>query len=224
MSGLFMGGVIFLAVLIMIVAISKFKQHPFVVLVLVSIFVGLVCGMPADKVISTVKGGFGGILSSIGIVIVAGTIIGTILEKTGAALVMANTILGIVGKARSVLTMGLTGYVTGIPVFCDSGFVILSPIARALADRSNVSLAVMGTALSAGLYATHCLVPPTPGPIAMAGTLNADLGLVILVGLITSIPAMIAGLIYAKKVASKYEIPANPEFTVEELMEKYGRL
>lgn len=224
MSGLFMGGVIFLAVLIMIVAISKFKQHPFVVLVLVSIFVGLVCGMPADKVISTVKGGFGGILSSIGIVIVAGTIIGTILEKTGAALVMANTILGIVGKARSVLTMGITGYVTGIPVFCDSGFVILSPIARALADRSNVSLAVMGTALSAGLYATHCLVPPTPGPIAMAGTLNADLGLVILVGLITSVPAMIVGLIYAKKVASKYEIPANPEFTVEELMEKYGRL
>lgn len=224
MSGLFMGSVILLAVIAMIVAISKFKQHPFLVLVLVSIFVGLVCGMPAAKVLSTVKNGFGGILSSIGIVIVAGTIIGTILEKTGAALVMANTILKCVGKARSVLTMGITGYVTGIPVFCDSGFVILSPIARALADRSNVSLAVMGTALSAGLYATHCLVPPTPGPIAMAGTLNADLGTVILVGLVTSVPAMLSGLVYAKHVASKFDIPANPEFTVEELMEKYGRL
>jgi len=224
MSGLFMGAVIVLAVIIMIVAISKFKQHPFVVMVLISIFVGLVCGMPADKVIATVKGGFGGILSSIGIVIVAGTIIGTILEKTGAALVMANTILNVVGKARSVLTMSLTGYVTGIPVFCDSGFVILSPIARALAARSNTSLAVMGTALSSGLYATHCLVPPTPGPIAMAGTLNADLGMVIGVGLITSIPAMLAGLIYAKKVAGNYVIPANPEFTVEQLMEKYGKL
>ena len=224
MSGLFMGAVIVLAVIIMIVAISKFKQHPFVVMVLISIFVGLVCGMPADKVIATVKGGFGGILSSIGIVIVAGTIIGTILEKTGAALVMANTILNVVGKARSVLTMSLTGYVTGIPVFCDSGFVILSPIARALAARSNTSLAVMGTALSSGLYATHCLVPPTPGPIAMAGTLNADLGMVIGVGLITSIPAMLAGLIYAKKVAVNYDIPANPEFTVEQLMEKYGKL
>ena len=224
MSGLFMGAVIVLAVIIMIVAISKFKQHPFVVMVLISIFVGLVCGMPADKVIATVKGGFGGILSSIGIVIVAGTIIGTILEKTGAALVMANTILNVVGKARSVLTMSLTGYVTGIPVFCDSGFVILSPIARALAARSNTSLAVMGTALSSGLYATHCLVPPTPGPIAMAGTLNADLGMVIGVGLITSIPAMLAGLIYAKKVAVNYVIPANPEFTVEQLMEKYGKL
>lgn len=224
MSGLFMGAVIVLAVIIMIVAISKFKQHPFVVMVLISIFVGLICGMPADKVIATVKGGFGGILSSIGIVIVAGTIIGTILEKTGAALVMANTILNVVGKARSVLTMSLTGYVTGIPVFCDSGFVILSPIARALAARSNTSLAVMGTALSSGLYATHCLVPPTPGPIAMAGTLNADLGMVIGVGLITSIPAMLAGLIYAKKVAVNYDIPANPEFTVEQLMEKYGKL
>lgn len=224
MSGLFMGSVIVLAVIIMIVAISKFKQHPFVVMVLISIFVGLVCGMPADKVIATVKGGFGGILSSIGIVIVAGTIIGTILEKTGAALVMANTILSVVGKARSVLTMSLTGYVTGIPVFCDSGFVILSPIARALAARSNTSLAVMGTALSSGLYATHCLVPPTPGPIAMAGTLNADLGMVIGVGLIISIPAMLAGLIYAKKVAVNYDIPANPEFTVEQLMEKYGKL
>lgn len=224
MSGLFMGSVIVLAVIIMIVAISKFKQHPFVVMVLISIFVGLVCGMPADKVIATVKDGFGGILSSIGIVIVAGTIIGTILEKTGAALVMANTILSVVGKARSVLTMSLTGYVTGIPVFCDSGFVILSPIARALAARSNTSLAVMGTALSSGLYATHCLVPPTPGPIAMAGTLNADLGMVIGVGLITSIPAMLAGLIYAKKVAVNYDIPANPEFTVEQLMEKYGKL
>jgi gluconate:H+ symporter, GntP family len=224
MSGLFMATVIFVAVVAMIIAISKFKQHPFLVMVLVSIFVGLVCGMPANQVIKIVKDGFGSILSSIGIVIVAGTIIGTILEKTGAALVMANTILGVVGKARSVLTVSITGYITGIPVFCDSGFVILSPIARALADRSNTSLAVMATALSSGLYATHCLVPPTPGPIAMAGTLNADLGMVICVGLVVSIPATLAGFIYAKKVAVKYDIPANPEFTVEELMEKYGKL
>ena len=224
MSGLYMGAVIVVAVLAMIIAISKFKQHPFLVMIVVSILVGLACGMPMADVIKTVKDGFGGILASIGIVIVAGTIIGTILEKTGAALVMANTILGVVGKSRSVLTMGLTGYITGIPVFCDSGFVILSPISRALAARSNVSLAVMGTALSAGLYATHCLVPPTPGPIAMAGSLNADLGLVILVGLGVSIPATIAGIIYASTVAKRYDIPANPEFTVEELTQKYGKL
>lgn len=224
MSGIYMFAVIIIAVILMIVAISKWKQHPFIVLTLVAIIVGLACGIPTEEVISKVKAGFGGILSSIGIVILAGTIIGTILEKTGAALTMANTILKLVGKQRSVVTMGLTGYVTGIPVFCDSGFVILSPISRALAAQSNTSLAVMATALSAGLYATHCLVPPTPGPIAMAGTLNANLGLVIGIGLLVSIPATFAGILYAKKFASKVDIPANPENTVEELVAKYGKL
>lgn len=224
MSGIFIFSVIFFAVAVMIISISKFNQHPFFVLVVVAIVVGLVCGIPAEEVIDTVKSGFGNILSSIGIVILAGTIIGTILEKTGAALTMANSILKLVGKKNSVLTMGLTGYVTGIPVFCDSGFVILSPISRALASQSNVSLAVMATALSGGLYATHCLVPPTPGPIAMAGALEADLGLTIVVGLFISIPAIISAIIYAKKVASRIDIPANPEHTVEELTEKYGKL
>lgn len=224
MSGLFIFGVIFLAVVCMVIAISKFNMHPFLVLTVIAVLVGLVCGIPTEEVISTVKSGFGNILASIGIVILAGTIIGTILEKTGAALTMANTILKIVGKEKSVLTMGITGYITGIPVFCDSGFVILSPISRALASQSNVSLAVMATALSGGLYATHCLVPPTPGPIAMAGTLEADLGLTILVGLIISIPAVASALIYANKVSSKIDIPANPEYTVEELVEKYGKL
>lgn len=224
MSAIFMFAVIVLAVVAMVIAISKFNQHLFLVLVVVAVVVGLVCGIPTEDVISTVKSGFGNILASIGIVILAGTIIGTILEKTGAALTMANSILKVVGKDKSVLTMGLTGYVTGIPVFCDSGFVILSPISRALASQSNVSLAVMATALSGGLYATHCLVPPTPGPIAMAGTLEADLGLTILVGLLISIPVTLVAILYAKKVASKIDIPANPEYTVEELQLKYGKL
>ena len=125
------------------------------------------CGIPTEEVISTVKSGFD-ILASIGIVILAGTIIERSWKNGLQPLTMANTILKIVGKEKSVLTIGITGYITSIPVFCDSGFVILSPISRALARQSNVSLAVMATALSGGLYATHCLVPPTPGPIAMA--------------------------------------------------------
>ena len=224
MSGAYMLAVIIVAVVAMILAISKLKIHPFIVMTVIAIAVGLLCGMNMEDVINKVKAGFGNILASIGIVILAGTIIGTILEKTGAALTMANTILKLVGKERSVLTMGLTGYVTGIPVFCDSGFVILSPISRALAAQSNKSLAVMATALSAGLYATHCLVPPTPGPIAMAGTLSANLGLVIGIGLLISLPATFMGILYANKVAGKIDIPANPEYTVEELVEKYGKL
>ncbi|ONI45476.1 gluconate transporter [Candidatus Epulonipiscium fishelsonii] len=221
---MFMFATIFVGVIFMIITITKFKQHPFLILIMTAVLVGLANGIPATEIITTVKSGFGNILSSIGIVILAGTMIGTILEKTGAALTMANSILKVVGKNNSILTMGITGYVTGIPVFCDSGFVILNPIARALASRSKVSLAVMATALSGGLYATHCLVPPTPGPIAMAGTLGADLGLTILVGLAISIPVALIAILYAAKVGSKIDIPANPENTIEELIEKYGQL
>ncbi len=224
MSPVFLFGVILIAVLAMIIAISKFNVHPFIAMVIIAVALGLVCGVEPIKVINTVKSGFGNILAGIGIVILSGTIIGTILEKTGAALSMANSILKFVGKDRSVLTMSAMGYVTGIPVFCDSGFVVLSPLSRALAEQSNTSLAVMATALSGGLYATHCLVPPTPGPIAMAGTLGADLGLTILVGLIVSIPAVIVSLLYAKHVSSSVVIPGNAEFTMEELIEKYGKL
>ncbi|OUQ41743.1 gluconate transporter [Gemmiger sp. An120] len=224
MSPFFLFAVIILAVVAMVIAISKFNVHPFIVLVVVAVAVGLVCGLDTVTVVDTVKSGFGDILASIGIVILCGTIIGTILEKTGAALTMANTILKVVGKKRSVITMGAMGYVTGIPVFCDSGFVVLSPISRALAAQSNTSLAVMATALSGGLYATHCLVPPTPGPIAMAGTLEADMGLTILVGLLLSIPAVAVVILYATKISSKIDIPANPEYTIEELTAKYGKL
>ena len=224
MSPFFLFAVIILAVVAMVIAISTFNVHPFIVLVVVAVAVGLVCGLDTVTVVDTVKTGFGDILASIGIVILCGTIIGTILEKTGAALTMANTILKVVGKKRSVITMGAMGYVTGIPVFCDSGFVVLSPISRALAAQSNTSLAVMATALSGGLYATHCLVPPTPGPIAMAGTLEADMGLTILVGLLLSIPAVAVVILYATKISSKIDIPANPEYTIEELTAKYGKL
>lgn len=224
MSTFYLFALILVAVIVMVLAITKLKMHPFIVLTVIAIGVGLLSGLGTEETIKLVKTGFGDIMANIGIVILAGTIIGTILEKTGAALTMANTILRWVGKEKSVLTMGITGFVTGIPVFCDSGFVILSPISRALAAQSNTSLAVMATALSGGLYVTHCLVPPTPGPLAMAGNLGADLGLLIVVGLLVSIPTMIVSVIYAKKVASKIDIPANPENTVEELTEKYGKL
>lgn len=231
MQTFFLFALIIASVGLMVIAISKWKIHPFIVMTVIALLVGLIWGavypeseLTPAKVVNSVKSGFGDIMTSIGIVILCGTIIGTILEKTGAALTMANAILKLVGKKRSVVAMGAMGYVTGIPVFCDSGFVVLSPISRALAAQSNVSLAVMGTALSGGLYATHCLVPPTPGPIAMAGTLNADLGLTILVGLVISIPAVVVAVLYAKLVASKIDIPANSEYTLDELKEKYGKL
>ena len=223
-GGLF--ALIMLAVMVaaIILLTGKWKVNAFVVLLVVAIVYGLIIGMPLNEIIAGVKSGFGGTLSSIGIVIFAGTIMGIILEKTGAALVMTKTILGWVGKDRSALAMNMAGVVVSIPVFCDSGFVILSPLNRALAKESAKSMAVMAVALATGLYATHTMVPPTPGPIAAAGTLGADLGVVIIYGLIAAIPAALAGYYWAIKVASKFDIPATGGESYSELIDKYGKL
>jgi GntP family gluconate:H+ symporter len=120
--------------------------------------------------------------------------------------------------------MSLAGYVVSIPVFCDSGFVILSPLNKALSAKTGKSMAVMGVALATGLHATHALVPPTPGPIAAAANLGADLGKVIGLGAIVAVVSMLAGYFWAIKVASKYDIKPEVEDTYEELTQKYGKL
>lgn len=222
MSGVYLFLVVLAAILAMIVLIARFRWHPFIVLLLAAYGIGLCGGLSVEVILGCLKTGFGGAMGNIGIVIIAGATIGVILEKSGGALTMAESILRIVGPQRSALTMSITGYVVSIPVFCDSGFVILTPINRALARRSQLSMAVMATALSAGLYATHCLVPPTPGPIIMADTLGANLGFVILLGLLVSIPAMGAGLLYALKISSRFEVEA-PGITADEARSEANR-
>jgi len=199
-------------------------MNAFVVLIIVAFLYGILVNMPLADLVKNIRNGFGGTLGYIGIVIIAGTIIGTILEKTGAALSMTSGILKLVGRDRAPLAMSIAGYVVSIPVFCDSGYVILSPLNKALAKEAGKSMAVMAVALATGLYATHCLVPPTPGPIAAAGILGADLGKVIGFGLAASLPAMFAGYLWAVKFAKRYDIPAPEGDTYDELVRKYGKL
>ncbi len=213
-----------LMVIVIIILTGRFKMNAFLVLIGVSFLFGLAIGLPALDVIAGIKNGFGGTLANIGIVIVAGTIMGTILEKTGAALSMTQVILKLVGKSRAPLAMNIAGYVVSIPVFCDSGYVILNPLNKALAKESGISMAVMAVALSTGLYATHTMVPPTPGPIAAASALGADLGKVILLGLITSIPASLSGLLWATKFARRYEIEPESHESYSEIVKKFGKL
>ncbi|HNX73939.1 MAG TPA: GntP family permease [Spirochaetales bacterium] len=213
-----------LAVIAIVVFTGKYKINAFLVLIGVSFVYGLLIGLPPLDVVTNIKNGFGGTLTSIGIVIVAGTIMGTILEKTGAALSMTQAILKVVGKSRAPLAMNIAGYIVSIPVFCDSGYVILNPLNKALAKESGTSMAVMAVALSTGLYATHTMVPPTPGPIAAASALGADLGRVILLGLIAAIPAALSGLLWATKVAKKYEIEPEIHETYSEIVKKFGKL
>ena len=175
--------------------------------------------MPLDSIVKSINDGFGKTIGQIGIVIIAGVIIGTFLEQSGGAYAMANRVLKITGKKQVPLTMSIIGYFVSIPVFADSGFVILSPLNKALSKEAKISLAGSASALVLGLSVTHVLVPPTPGPIAAAGILEADLGLVIMLGVITSIPVLLVGWLYASKIASRVYIDPNPDITQEEIEE-----
>ncbi|SES97262.1 GntP family permease [Anaerobranca gottschalkii] len=210
-------GVLLLGILFIVFTTSKFKLHPFLALIFAAYLIAFSVKMPLNQIGATINAGFGGTLTGIGIVIIAGTIIGTILEKSGAAITMAETILKYVGKKRPALAMNLIGFIVSIPVFCDSGYVILSSLNKSLAKRTKNSLVVMSVALATGLFATHTLVPPTPGPIAAAEQLGIvdNLLIVILFGLLCAIPATLAGYFYAVKFCNKYKI-ANEESEIDQ--------
>lgn len=195
--------VLVVVVALMVISAAKFHFHPFLSLLLAALVMGFAGGLDATQVTTVLMNGFGKTLGSIGIIIAFGTIIGAYLEKSGGALAMANRVLGWVGRKNSVLAMNLTGFIVSIPVFCDSGFVILSPLNKALSRKSGIPLVVLGISLAAGLYATHVFVPPTPGPLAAAAALDADLGLVILLGLAVAVPVSLAGFLWAKRIEKK---------------------
>ena len=186
-----------------VIATSKFKLHPFLTLILAAFIGAFAYGLPSGDIAKTITTGFGNILGYIGLVIVLGTIIGIILEKSGAAITMADVVIKVLGKRFPTLTMSIIGYLVSIPVFCDSGFVILNSLKQSMANRMKVSSRSMSVALATGLYATHTFVPPTPGPIAAAGNLGleSNLGLVIGVGLFVAAIASLAGMLWANRFA-----------------------
>lgn len=216
-------------VLFIIFATAKLKLHPFLSLLFAAFGIGILAGLPLPTVIEAVNNGFGGLMGSIGLVIVFGTIIGVILEKSGAALRMAEVVLRVVGEKRPQMAMSLIGAIVSIPVFCDSGFIILSSLKKALAKRAKVTITSMAIALSTGLFATHTLVPPTPGPIAAAGNIGAEdfLGTIILMGIIVSIPVIIAGYLWAMRVGTKIKVDGEDEvlaYDYETILKEFGKM
>ncbi|MGC9327192.1 MAG: GntP family permease [Candidatus Hinthialibacter sp.] len=214
---MWLGFLLIIAVIFIVYSSSRLNLHPFLALLFAAFGFGLFAGMPLLDIVESVNQGFGGTIGYIGIVIIAGTIIGVFLEKSGGAFTMAECVLRATGRKNVPLAMSIMGYIVSIPVFCDSGFIILSPLMRALAKRSGITLASCAIALSLGLYATHTMVPPTPGPIAAAGILGADLGRVILFGLLASIIALLAGWLFATTVASKVWIDPDPDLSEEDI-------
>lgn len=220
-----------IAIIIMIWMISKLKVHPFLALMSISLGLALVAGISLNKIPSMIGEGFSGTFKSIGIVIIFGAIIGTVLEKTGAALKLADMVVNWVGQKRPELAMLIMGWVVGIPVFCDSGFVVLNPIREALRRKIAASPVGMAVALSAGLYAAHVFIPPTPGPIAAAGAvgLGGNLFLVIMMGVVVSIPVLIVSYLFAKSIGPKINIQQAEDDALivksyDDLIKQYGTL
>ncbi|NLM44808.1 MAG: GntP family permease [Clostridiales bacterium] len=195
---------------LLITLILKTKIHAFLSLIIASAVTGLIGGMPPNAVLNSITAGFGGTLGSIGIIIGFGVMMGQIFELSGAAEKMALTFIKKFGKGKEEIALAITGFLVSIPIFCDSGFVILSPLAKAISRKTKKSVITLGVSLAAGLVITHSLVPPTPGPVGVAGIFGINVGSLILWGIVLSIPMTIATLLYSRCIGNKiYQIPTE---------------
>jgi GntP family gluconate:H+ symporter len=206
-----------LSVVLIIVLTTRLSTHPFFSLLLVALAYGIVTGMPLNLIVASINDGFGDTLGRIGLIIVFGVVIGAFLENTGGAYALADRVLKIIGRKRVSVAMGIVGYFISIPVFADSGFLLVAPLNKSLSKKAGISLAGSAVALGLGLTATHTMVPPTPGPIAAAGILGADLGLVMMMGLVVSALALVPCLVYATRYVSKTYIDPAPDVTEAEI-------
>lgn len=216
-SGQMIAGLV-VGIIVLVGLILYSRIHAFPALIIAAICTGLIGGMPFASVIASVTKGFGGTLGSIGIIIGFGIMMGAIFEKSGAAKRMAHIFLKLFGKGREEAALATTGFIVSIPIFCDSGFVILSPLAKAISRATGKSLITLGVALAGGLVITHHLIPPTPGPVAAAGYFEAPLGNMILFGFLLAIPLATVTIIYAKYIGKKiFRLPSldNDEDIVE---------
>lgn len=203
-----------IGITILVFLILKTKIHTFLALIISAAVTGIVGGMPSSKVLDSITQGFGGTLGSIGIIIGFGVMMGQIFEVSGAAERMAKTFIKALGKKREELALAITGFLVSIPIFCDSGFIILAPLAKAISRKTKKSVVGLGASLGLGLVITHSLVPPTPGPVGVAGIFGVSVGTFILWGIVLAIPMMLAGLAYAKRVGREiYQIPGEEEDT-----------
>ena len=205
MSGIALIIIFAAAIAIMVVAISKWHLHPFIAILLTALIFGIVSGIPLPQMTTLIGSGFSKIFAGIGLVIIFGTLMGTILEQSGAALKIADCIIKLLGKRHPVLSMAIMGWVVSIPVFCDSGFVVLNPIREALVKKTQSSPVAMTVALSGGLYLSHVFIPPTPGPLAAAETLglSGNLLLVMGMGLLCSIFPMFLLILFSNYIGRR---------------------
>ena len=195
------------AIVLMVVAIARWKVHPFLAIMGTAILLAVLLGVPYADIPDVIGKGFGGVFSGIALVIILGTLIGSVLEHTDGAVALARAVERVVGKRHPRLAMMLIGWIVSIPVFCDSGFVLVSPIGKSLAHRSGTSPVPLMLALAAGLFASHVFIPPTPGPVAAAGMvgLENNLLLVIGMGIVISLLSLIPAYFFAGHIGKRVQ-------------------
>ncbi|AIY06897.1 gluconate transporter [Planococcus sp. PAMC 21323] len=207
MSGSMLIMVALAGIFLLLFLVIRTKLHAFVALLLVSLLVGIAAGMPLNEVITSIQNGMGGTLGFVAVVVGLGAMFGKMLEVSGGAERLASTMISKFGEDKAQWALGVTGFIVAIPVFFDVGFIILVPIVYGLARKTGKSLLHYGIPLLAGLAVTHSFIPPTPGPIAVAELVGAELGWVILFGVLAGIPAMIlAGPVFGRFIGKKIHV------------------
>lgn len=202
-------GIVFIAIILLLLLITKMKVNPFIALLIVSFFVGLSTGMPLDKIIASIQAGLGNTLGFIAIVLGLGTMLGKLMEESGAAERVARTLIRRFGERNVHWAMMFVAFIVGIPVFFQVGFVLLLPLVFTIAKETGVSLLKIGLPLVAGLSVVHGLVPPHPAAMAAVGIFKADVGKTILYSMIIGLPtAILAGPVFAAFISKKIKITA----------------
>lgn len=193
-------------IVVIILFTTRLGLPAFFALFVACLVTGIGLQLPMATIITTSKTGFGNIMQSLGFIIVLGTTLGVVLERTGSTRVMAGYILRKTGEKNASLAIGITGFIVGMPVFCDSGYIVLSGLNKSMIRKTGISPITMSVSLAAGLYAVHCLLPPHPGAAAAASTLQVDYGKLILIGLIVAVPAMLVGHYWSIYAGRKWPV------------------
>jgi gluconate:H+ symporter, GntP family len=193
---------VLISIILIIILTTRFKIHAFISLFIVSLFLAFAT-LPAGTIIKTIKDGFGSTMASIGFLIILGAMIGIALDRTGGTKSIAAFILSKTGEKRSAAALGITGFITGLPIFCDSGFIILSGLSKAFSRKSGIAMPFMATVLACSLYSVHCLIPPHPGALAAAGILDANIGYLIMLGMLFAIPGAVAAFFWSRWISRR---------------------
>lgn len=200
------------SILAIIFLTSRIKLNAFISLFLVSLFLALTA-IPNADILKILKDGFGSTMGSIGFLIIFGAVIAIVLEKSGGALSIATYMLSKTGEKKAPVALGITGFLAGLPIFCDSGYIILSGLAKSFSAKTRIAMPYIAIVLACSLYSVHCLVPTHPGALAASGIMNVNIGNFILLGIIFAIPGALAAFLWTRMMTkNKAYQPAHADF------------